>query len=34
MLFITLHVVSHNEDAEFVSRRFLQRLADVKKGVQ
>ena len=34
MLFITPHVVSHNEDAEFVSRRFLQRLADVKKGVQ
>lgn len=34
MLFITPHVVAHNEDVEFVSRNFLKRLEDVKQGVR
>ena len=31
MLFITPHVVAHDDDAAFISRRFLQRLHDVRK---
>ena len=34
MLFITAHVVTHTEDAEFISRKFLDRLEFVKSGVQ
>lgn len=34
MLFITPHVVSHDDDASFISRRFLQRLNDVRRGVE
>lgn len=32
MLFITPHVVTHNEDAEFVSRRFMDRLNFIKNS--
>ena len=34
MLFITPHVVTHNEEAEFVSSKFLERLEYVKNEVQ
>ncbi|KAF5057215.1 Type II secretion system protein D [anaerobic digester metagenome] len=33
MLFITPHVVVHNDDAEFISRRFLDRVEFVKRGM-
>lgn len=34
MLFITPHVVAHNDDAEFVSRRFMDRLDYIKNAFQ
>lgn len=34
MLFITPHVVAHDDDAAFISRRFLQRLHDVRKRLE
>lgn len=34
MLFITPHVVAHSDEAEFISRKFLERLEFVKSGVQ
>lgn len=33
MLFITPHVVVHNDDAEFISRRFLDRVEFIKRGM-
>lgn len=33
MLFITPHIVVHNEDAEFISRRFMERVEFVKRGM-
>lgn len=33
MLFITPHVVVHNDDAEFISRRFMDRVEFVKRGM-